>query len=308
MPDLGDEQVQYAFVDILPLPSEKDPNRDSRGMFLREVREINMGNGVKVFRGDRQGIWLGAATYEDAPFKVSMLGAVIASALTILGGIITGAIIQTAASGGRVVIDGNTTNKRFYTVDDNGNEIVTIYATGSVHGLLVNKASNSNIENCIRIQDVKNENDNGSDNGLMLLTYSPTATSSKPLLRLKANGANFTGQFIVINGLGTHTGVGQQMVDITAGSNDDRVIVIGSFATWNVRGDGRQTVSWLGVGATAATASAGIQIDDVTKALLLSRLTTTERDALTPTNGMLIYNTTLGKFQGYEAGAWANLI
>ena len=36
--------------------------------------------------------------------------------------------------------------------------------------------------------------------------------------------------------------------------------------------------------------------------------TTTERDALTAANGMVIYNTTLNKFQGYENGAWANLI
>ena len=32
------------------------------------------------------------------------------------------------------------------------------------------------------------------------------------------------------------------------------------------------------------------------------------RDALTPANGMVIYNTTDNKFQGYENGAWANLI
>ena len=36
--------------------------------------------------------------------------------------------------------------------------------------------------------------------------------------------------------------------------------------------------------------------------------TTAERDALTAANGMVIYNTTDNKFQGYENGAWANLI
>lgn len=36
--------------------------------------------------------------------------------------------------------------------------------------------------------------------------------------------------------------------------------------------------------------------------------TTTQRDALSAANGMVIYNTTDNKFQGYENGAWTNLI
>ena len=42
--------------------------------------------------------------------------------------------------------------------------------------------------------------------------------------------------------------------------------------------------------------------------LLLGNMTTTERNALTAANGMIIYNTTDNKFQGYENGSWANLI
>jgi sugar lactone lactonase YvrE len=37
-------------------------------------------------------------------------------------------------------------------------------------------------------------------------------------------------------------------------------------------------------------------------------MTTTQRDALAAVNGMMIYNTTLNKFQGYENSAWVNLI
>ena len=37
-------------------------------------------------------------------------------------------------------------------------------------------------------------------------------------------------------------------------------------------------------------------------------LTTVQRDALTAANGMVIYNSTDNKFQGYENGAWVNLI
>lgn len=39
----------------------------------------------------------------------------------------------------------------------------------------------------------------------------------------------------------------------------------------------------------------------------LISLTTTQRDALTPANGMLIYNTTLSKAQKYVGGSWSNI-
>ena len=42
--------------------------------------------------------------------------------------------------------------------------------------------------------------------------------------------------------------------------------------------------------------------------IILPRLTTTERDGISGSNGMIIYNTTLNKFQGYENGAWVSLI
>ena len=42
--------------------------------------------------------------------------------------------------------------------------------------------------------------------------------------------------------------------------------------------------------------------------LRMASFTTTERDALAAQNGDVIYNTTDNKFQGYENGAWANLI
>jgi hypothetical protein len=40
----------------------------------------------------------------------------------------------------------------------------------------------------------------------------------------------------------------------------------------------------------------------------LASFTTIQRDGLTAVNGDLIYNLSLNKFQGYENGAWANII
>ena len=47
-----------------------------------------------------------------------------------------------------------------------------------------------------------------------------------------------------------------------------------------------------------------VDISKTTAALLVPRLTTTQRNALTPTNGMIIYNTTDNQMQGYINSSW----
>lgn len=54
-------------------------------------------------------------------------------------------------------------------------------------------------------------------------------------------------------------------------------------------------------------ASVALEIKSTTKAAVLSRLTTAEEGALTAIDGMIIYNTTTGKFRGYASGAWVDL-
>lgn len=56
----------------------------------------------------------------------------------------------------------------------------------------------------------------------------------------------------------------------------------------------------VGIGTPSPAPSAALDIASTTGALLLPRLTTTQRDALTPVEGMNIYNTTTQKFQGYS--------
>ena len=62
----------------------------------------------------------------------------------------------------------------------------------------------------------------------------------------------------------------------------------------------------FGAAGTPAT-SAVLELQTVTGALLLTRLTTAEIAALTAVNGMIVYNTTTDRFQGYFAGAWGDL-
>lgn len=56
-----------------------------------------------------------------------------------------------------------------------------------------------------------------------------------------------------------------------------------------------------------ANASTGLELNSTTLAFLPSRLTTAQRDALTPADGMVIYNSTLAVHQVYQAGAWVSM-
>ena len=61
-------------------------------------------------------------------------------------------------------------------------------------------------------------------------------------------------------------------------------------------------------GEAANIGAADIGIADLSDSFTVPRLTTTERAALTAVNGMIIYNSSTNKFQGYENGSWSNLI
>jgi hypothetical protein len=59
--------------------------------------------------------------------------------------------------------------------------------------------------------------------------------------------------------------------------------------------------------SSSTTPSALVELQSTTGALLISRMTGTERDALTsPADGMVIYNTTTAQFNFREAGTWVS--
>lgn len=65
------------------------------------------------------------------------------------------------------------------------------------------------------------------------------------------------------------------------------------------------------VGIGVENPSATLDVDGsakLTSSLIIGNLDQTTINGLTPANGMIVYNTTTNKFQGYENGAWANLI
>lgn len=60
---------------------------------------------------------------------------------------------------------------------------------------------------------------------------------------------------------------------------------------------------FVGIGASPAT-SALLDLTSTTGALLVSRMTTTQRDALTAVDGMMIYNSTTARLERRVSGAW----
>ncbi len=63
----------------------------------------------------------------------------------------------------------------------------------------------------------------------------------------------------------------------------------------------------IGIGTSSVDVSAKLEISSTTGALLLPRMTTTQRDALTAVNGMLVYNSTNNVLEAYENGSWIDI-
>lgn len=64
------------------------------------------------------------------------------------------------------------------------------------------------------------------------------------------------------------------------------------------------TASGVAIGKDTANANTCLDLSAMPKAFYMPLLTTTQRDALTPAEGMLIYNTTNTRAERYEGGQW----
>jgi hypothetical protein len=63
----------------------------------------------------------------------------------------------------------------------------------------------------------------------------------------------------------------------------------------------------LSSGSINTTGNISANTVTLASALHLANLSTATRDTISATNGMLIYNNTYNKFQGYANGAWGNI-
>jgi hypothetical protein len=124
--------------------------------------------------------------------------------------------------------------------------------------------------------------------------------------------------------LDSHTGIfwfvrNETLTGYVQTTTDTNLVIHNEVANGDIKFSGNDG----GVGTTAltldmseagaATFSAGVTangqvtVTTTTGALTLPRMTTTQRNALTAAVGMIIYNTTDSKFQGYAGSSWVNL-
>jgi hypothetical protein len=63
----------------------------------------------------------------------------------------------------------------------------------------------------------------------------------------------------------------------------------------------------IGGGFTPGEAYAILDLNSTTKALLVPRMTTTQRNVINPSAGMILFNTTLDQFEGVTSTGWHRL-
>lgn len=86
MPEINPFKEQ----DILSQPIPDGTESRFGSDVFKDVKSLQVGVGSKVLRADKSGLWLGAATFADAPFSVDMDGNVTATSITLTGYIPTG--------------------------------------------------------------------------------------------------------------------------------------------------------------------------------------------------------------------------
>ena len=154
-------------------------------------------------------------------------------------------------------------------------------------------------------------------------SHAPYGFQVQGTLKVDAAAMNVVSDHLVIDSPGkikldSHTGIWWLVKNTTLqgyiqADGTDNILLHNEVADGDIKfsgNDGGAGVTALTLDMSnegAATFNAGVTITTTTGALLLPRLTTTQRNALTAANGMIIYNTTDSKFQGYAGGAWVNL-
>jgi hypothetical protein len=105
----------------------------------------------------------------------------------------------------------------------------------------------------------------------------------------------------------SNTAIGDR-INLPSRTSSNQFVYGSNGINWLTRfTDGGWLINYTASAVTAQTASAALEVNGTTGAVLLPRMTTEQRNALTPTNGMVIYNTSTDKLQVRAAAAWVDL-
>ena len=145
-------------------------------------------------------------------------------------------------------------------------------------------------------------------------------TTPDALLDIETTGAGVTTSLRIHNAEGTN-GASHAQLELrteTAFSGDPSILfTVGGQGNWIMGTDNGDTDAFKISKSTVLGTLTRLKIDHLGNveflstggAIIPNRVTTTQRDNfVTTVNGMIIYNTTLEKFQGRENGVWTNLI
>ena len=112
----------------------------------------------------------------------------------------------------------------------------------------------------------------------------------------------------VITGHNSYTGNTQLWYfGSTSNSNDDIGFInrqVGDIFFWTNATERLRITNDGKVGIGTNSPQGALDVSSTTGAFIVPRMTTTQRNALTAVNGMIIYNTSTNQFNFYENGAW----
>ena len=112
---LGSELGGGFGIANVELANQQQVTENKGRLSLPNLSDIQVGRGTQLFGVDDDGLWLGAAVWASAPFRVSMAGALTATSVTITGMVTTfrQAAIPTSLSAGDIWYDSDDADKMY---------------------------------------------------------------------------------------------------------------------------------------------------------------------------------------------------
>lgn len=126
---------------------------------------------------------------------------------------------------------------------------------------------------------------------------------SRVLIKIRLDVSGYLRALATSTNVPPADGVGVELVYIQNATLDSGFLVCIDRKT-GVKKPLFVSVDRMGIGGAPAVGSI-LDLQSTTGALIVPRMTTAQRNALTAADAMIVYDTTLGSFYKRQAGAWA---